>query len=427
MRPFESRPVRVLLVLLTWWSCSNGTRSWVTVPEQDGGAATAGVKGPFQGDLAAGPGTVDAGEPEAGVGVPEDSGSSPPHAAQPPPDAGAPPAEIFDAGTPRVGVHDAGSPTTGVKDAGTANGGQPDAGVPPGCPSLFGTLTSITAGTWCVTGDVIIPHGTTLVVPPGTTFIFMGRFHFGRDPAKPDSEPPAIVGSGSLHAIGTQAQPIVFRGATPTTGWFGIVIDHSDDTVHLEWVTIRDTHKDDPNPSSRIWIRGGALGSYVNAKGTIIRHSTFVNNHTASVAGALDINGHGSWPNAGPVEITDSLFEDNWCDCVRYSYSSTDLCGGGAIRLSHVGGDASLVKIQRNVFKNNRSLRTGSIDAYGGAIGGFDSAVIIGPGNVFQNNHADTGDGALSCSHRASLGTIITAVDPSVTFSGNTPDTGCGL
>lgn len=89
----------------------------------------------------------------------------------------------------------------------------------------------------------------------------MGRFHFGRDPSIPDAEPPTIAGSGSIHAIGTAAEPIVFRGVTPDTGWYGIVVSHSHDTVHFEHVTIRDTRKDDTNTNSRIWRRGGALGS----------------------------------------------------------------------------------------------------------------------------------------------------------------------
>lgn len=299
----------------------------------------------------------------------------------------------------------------------------PDAGP---CTPLSGVVTQLAKGTYCVTGDVIVPTGTTLVIPAGTTFIVMGRFHFGRDPSIPDAEPPTIQGSGSIHAIGTAAEPIVFRGATSATGWYGIVVSHSHDTVHFEYVTIRDTLKDDTNPSSRIWRRGGALGSYVNAKGTILRHCTFVNNVASSVAGAFDLNSHGFWPNPGPIEITDSRFEDNRCDCVTYGFSGTDLCGGGAIRVSHIGGDASLVKIERNVFLRNQSRKTGSIDAYGGAIGGFDSSIILGPGNVFTDNRAGTGDGAISCSHQSTLGTIIDAVDPSVTFQGNLPDNGCG-
>ena len=144
------------------------------------------------------------------------------------------------------------------------------------------------------------------------------------------------------------------------------------------------------------------------------------------MAGALDINSHGPWPNAGPVEITDSLFEDNLCECGTYSGSSTDLCGGGAIRFSHIGGDAKLVKIEGNVFRNNEARRTGSIDAYGGAIGGFDDGIIIGPGNVFDDNHAGTADGAISCNHQPRVGTIIKSVDPTVVFTNNIPDNGCG-
>ncbi len=348
-------------------------------------------------------------------------------AVEPPP---APPAAAsVEPGVAYVGpffLHvDAGERVFVSPDAGSAYDAGPGFDAGP-CTPLSGIVTSLARGTYCVTGDVIVPTGVTLDIPAGTTFIVMGRHHFGRDPSLRDGEPPAIPGSGSIHAIGTAAEPIIFRGATPSTGWFGIVVSHSHDTVHFEHVTIRDTYKDDRTPGIRIWRRGGGLGSYVNARGTIIRHCTFINNRTFSVAGALDINSHGQWPNAGPVEITDTLFEDNFCECGSYSFSSTDLCGGGAIRLSHIGGDANLVKLQRNVFRHNEARRTGSIEAYGGAIGGFDCGVIIGPGNVFDGNAAGTGDGAISCTHQPTLGTIINAVDPSVVFTNNLPDNGCG-
>lgn len=363
---------------------------------------------------------------DSGAAVPVDEGIPPRLDAgvHPRVDAGLPPP--VDAGTPEPSV-DAGAPPAvdagppPPSDAGTP--GAPDAGP---CTPLSGVVTALTKGHYCVTGDVIIPTGVTLRVPAGTTFTVMGRYHFGRDPSWIDAEPPTIAGSGSLHAIGTAAEPIVFRGVTPDVGWYGIVISHSHDTVHLEYVTLRDTLKDDTNPSSRIWKRGGGLNSYVNARGTIIRHCTFLNNRARSIAGALAINGHGSWPNAGPVEITDSVFEDNRCECRVYSGSSTDFCGGGAIRFSHVGGDANLVKLQRNVFRRNAALRLATIDAYGGAIGGFDDGLIIGPGNVFEQNSAATADGAITCNGQSHLGTIIDAVDPTVVFSGNTPDNGCG-
>ena len=296
----------------------------------------------------------------------------------------------------------------------------------PVCVPLQGTITTLARGLYCVTGDVIIPTGVTLDIPAGTTFIFKGRYHFGRDPELPDFEPPLIAGSGSLRAIGTAAEPIIFRGETKETGWYGIVISHAHDPVQFEYVTISDTYKDDRNPNSRIWRRGGALNSYLNAKGTIIRHSTFTNNRAFTVAGAVEIYGHGQWPNEAPVEITDSTFENNSCECGTYYASSADLCSGGAVRLSLISGDADLVKIRGNLFRGNEARRTGTIDSFGGAIGGSQTGVILGPGNVFDSNRGGTGDGAISCNHKPTLGSNFAGVDPSVTFSANLPDNGCG-
>ncbi len=305
-------------------------------------------------------------------------------------------------------------------DAGL-DAGDIDAGGSPPCVELKGQVQQLAKGVYCVTGDVIIPAGTTLSIPPGTELVFMNRHHFGRDPALPDAV--GIV-SGGLSAIGTAAEPIVFRGNTPQTGWFGITISYSPVPVHLEHVTIRDTYKDDHDPSSRIWRRGGGLSSYVNEKGTIIRHGKFINNRAWMVAGALDINGNGIWPNNGPVEISDTLFEGNSCECGVYVGSANDKCGGGAIRFSHVGGPVTIVN---NVFHDNHALATSGIDAYGGAIGAFDSALPLGSGNLFDGNVAQKADGAISCAGHPQLGVNFISVAANNTFTGNLPDIGCGL
>lgn len=298
-----------------------------------------------------------------------------------------------------------------------------DGPIPANCPPLSGVLTSVAKGTYCVNGDIVVPAGTTLMIPPGTTFIFMGAYHFGYDSTLPDDE---VRSSGTIWAIGTAAEPIVFRGATPETGWFGIVLYHAHDRAHFEYVTIRDTHKSDTNVSSRIWRQGGGLNSYVTRAGTILRHCSFINNRARSIAGALYINSHAVWPDRGPIEITNSLFERNSCDCYAYVSSSTDLCGGGAVRFAHIGGDEELIKIRDNLFSDNHARLHDSLGAYGGAIAGFDASVILGPGNVFTNNSAATTDGAVSCGGVPNVGLVLKSIDASVTFTGNTPNNGCG-
>jgi hypothetical protein len=177
------------------------------------------------------------------------------------------------------------------------------------CTNLSGSITTLAKGRYCVVGDVIIPAGTRLTIPAGTELIFRGRYHFGLDPALINDSGAT---SGGLTAIGTASEPIVFRGETVQTGWYGITIANSPDRVQLEYVVIRDTYKDDRNPNNRIFRRGGGLSSYVNRQGTVIRHCQFVNNRAWMVAGALDINTN--WDNSTyathPVEVTDTLFED---------------------------------------------------------------------------------------------------------------------
>ena len=327
------------------------------------------------------------------------------------------------------GVDSSSVGTGGQSTGGQSTGGQGTGGQGTGggggmtgpCTDLSGTIETLAKGVYCVTGDVVIPAGTLLDIPPGTELIFKGRWHFGRDPALMDVQGAA---SGSVRAVGTAAEPIVFRGETPSTGWFGITVSFASDPVHLEHVTIRDAYKDDHDPNSRIWRRGGGLSSYVNDKGTIIRHSRFINNRAWMIAGALDINSNGLWPNNGTIEITDTLFEDNECECGLYVGSADDKCGGGAIHFAHIVGPVTLAN---NVFRNNRALGSSDIPSYGGAFGAFDSALPLGAGNLFEGNSASMADGAISCAGHPSFGVNFISADPSNSFVGNQPDIGCGL
>jgi hypothetical protein len=53
--------------------------------------------------------------------------------------------------------------------------------------------------------------------------------------------------------------------------------------------------------------------------------------------------------------------------------------------------------------------------------------VPIGKDNQFLGNSAQAHDGAISCAGHPQLGLNFASVDPSNTFTGNTPDNGCGL
>ena len=140
----------------------------------------------------------------------------------------------------------------------------------------------------------------------------------------------------------------------------------------------------------------------------------------------MEVNGHGQWPDEGLIEVTDTTFEGNVAECSVYGATANDLCGGGGLRLSRVSGNDVLVKIQNNTFRNNEAKALSTVESFGGALSGSQSSVILGPGNVFEGNSAATGDGAISCNHEPMLGRVVSEIDPSVTFSGNRPDNGCG-
>jgi hypothetical protein len=295
-------------------------------------------------------------------------------------------------------------------------------GIPVICTDLKGEISEIGAGTYCVTGDVIIPNNTVLRIPAGTEFVFMSKHHFGKNPIIPDD----VYSGVGLEAIGTAEQPIVFRGATPEIRWWGILIDKSSVAVRLEYVTIRDALKDDSSPISAQFTRGGGLGSVLNLKGTIIRNCKFIHNEASTVGGAIHIDGNGTWGDSvgcGLVEITNTLFKDNSCDCQYIDTpSSDDRCGGGAIRLTQLCPN---FKLEGNAFCGNRA-QTGRSSGRGGALSAWMASDLnVGKNNVFSGNAANA-EGAISCAGRG-LGTGFASVDPSNSFVDNKPDIGCGL
>ena len=122
--------------------------------------------------------------------------------------------------------------------------------VPAGAVS--GTWTKA-AGPYVVTGDIKILQSKTLTIEPGGTVKFAG--HFG-----------LTVGyRGTLQAIGTPQDPIVFTAINKTEGWYGIRLINSaaDDT--LQFCTLEYAKKPRTGGGGVTNLYGGAIlcyGSY---------------------------------------------------------------------------------------------------------------------------------------------------------------------
>ncbi len=97
------------------------------------------------------------------------------------------------------------------------------------------------SGEVVITGDVIVPRGVTLTIQPGTVIRFpaLNDDQYGGN----DISRSEMIVRGSLIAVGTEENPIVFSSASssPAPGdWGGIqvVTDEADGTVRLSHATI---------------------------------------------------------------------------------------------------------------------------------------------------------------------------------------------
>ena len=78
--------------------------------------------------------------------------------------------------------------------------------------NVSGTWTT-SGNRYIATGNLTVPNGQTLTIQPGVT-LFMGQ-GFNMDV------------EGTISAIGTAAQPIIIRGASPSLYWDNILINYN--------------------------------------------------------------------------------------------------------------------------------------------------------------------------------------------------------
>lgn len=193
---------------------------------------------------------------------------------------------------------------------------------------------------YTVTGDIEIPAGQTLRVEPGVTVRFAGHFGLtaGRD--------------ATLHAVGTEDDPIRFTATDRLEGWFGIrFVDAGDDDV-LRYCHLEHARKPYATSTGPPNLAGGAVACY-----------------RTSVLGA------GGWPS-GPVSsptIDHCRFSDNHAE------------SGGAIAC----WDGSQAVISNNTIVDNLA------DWEGGGIYVYDAAPTIA-NNILAANAAYWGGGLYS-------------------------------
>jgi parallel beta-helix repeat protein len=118
---------------------------------------------------------------------------------------------------------------------------------------LTGNLSgTYPAATYRISGDLTVADGDTLYLHPGTQFLFDGEYDF------------TIY--GTLKAIGTESDSIMFRNFNDSTKWRGFTLENALDETEFRYVRISGAEKDD----------GG--GMYLNSSNPTLTNVTISNN-----------------------------------------------------------------------------------------------------------------------------------------------------
>lgn len=155
-------------------------------------------------------------------------------------------------------------------------------------PQISGPLSgTLGPGAYLVVGDCSVNGGQTLTLRPGTTFLFAGHYSL------------RILAYGTLCAVGTDADSIVFTHQNPDTScdWSGIRFlygSYAASVISYCRIEYARYH---------LQAEGSGGGLSVQGPGMTISQCLISNNEAT--------NGGGIWCNVAPVTISDCIFLDN--------------------------------------------------------------------------------------------------------------------
>jgi PKD repeat protein len=233
------------------------------------------------------------------------------------------------------------------------------------------------SGTWDVTGspylidgDITVPAGQTLTIESGVEVLFQGWY--------------GLTVNGTLQAVGTESEPILFGGGHPTAGWVSINIIDASDSSQLTYVIIENASRtgvyiENTSPLiSYSTIReneGGGI-KLLNSNARLVGNHIINNINSSSGGGVYMMNS----PNP---ELTDNVISNNEVIRPPSGYIPSTGSGGGIFARS------SDPVLRNNVISNNSisasRKRGGGIHFY------YADAVLIN--NTITGNTAGDGDG----------------------------------
>ncbi len=153
-------------------------------------------------------------------------------------------------------------------------------------PTVHGSLSgTLGPGVYIVDGQCTIDAGNTLTIQPGTTFLFSGHYSFKV--------------YGTLNAVGTESDSIVFKRQNPTSAceWSGILFQQGSSPnsalsyCYLEYAKYH------------VWPDYNGGGIYIKSVGVTISHCWIADCYASS--------GGGIYIDGAPATITDCVVINN--------------------------------------------------------------------------------------------------------------------
>ncbi len=265
-----------------------------------------------------------------------------------------------------------------------------------------GTLSSahwtLSGSPYKIMGHVIVANGDSLVIDPGVTVEFQGKYK--------------LFCNGKIIAAGTAAQRILFTvpAANQSTGWLGIRYDNtptSNARSYFKFCTLEYGKADvtGDNRGGGIYFNnfsnceitgctfrnnyatyGGAIYA-MNASPTMLRDS-FYNN--SSYNGGLCVHTEGS-----SSTIDSCLFRDGGVYCL---YSTVNVKNSSFIKCTYEGGISAFANASTGYMTITRNVFDSCTQANGGGGGAILLSNALGKieHNIFRNNVSVCAGGAIS-------------------------------
>ena len=207
-----------------------------------------------------------------------------------------------------------------------------------------------------ISGEIIIPNDSTLLIEPGVEVVFLGHYKFNVQ--------------GRLLAVGTEQDTIRFRAADAQTGWHGIRFEDTPSTNDTSKVFYCSLKYGNANTGGGFDRSGGAMLIKWFDK-VLVSHCLFdSNSQSGEASGPSDADGGIFIYHASPT-VTHSTFTNN---------TSSKSSAIGCVEYSRA-------VIADNIFRNNSGK-------YGAIAVCFNSSGTVS-GNLVCNNVATEAAGGI--------------------------------